>query len=229
MRRSQAAQGAGGGARAAATGTGRRGLLRGGARLGLAGGGAAGWWWLGGAGAAEAKIAPKKDFLGGRDRQPNDRYVQGQESSPGLAAEEVGPPFQRSAALGVPYQELAEGSGPEVAKAGDLVVIDYVLRRANGYFIYGTVEGVSFQPKDVPTEPFRFTLGDADVIQGLQDVVTGMRVGGRRRALVKPEFGYGLALQPQMPTFATRRQLETYKNQPLLFEIDVVRIRKAAG
>lgn len=33
-------------------------------------------------------------------------------------------------------QELRVGSGPEAQK-GDAVLIDYVLRRANGYFIYG--------------------------------------------------------------------------------------------
>ena len=39
-----------------------------------------------------------------------------------------------------------------IAKPGDTVLIDYVLRRSNGYFIYATQEGVSFQPKvgDVP-------------------------------------------------------------------------------
>jgi FKBP-type peptidyl-prolyl cis-trans isomerase len=51
---------------------------------------------------------------------------------------------------GVPYQQLSEGNGRE-AHRGDKVLVDFVLRRSNGYFIYGTVEGVSFQPNDVPT------------------------------------------------------------------------------
>jgi hypothetical protein len=58
---------------------------------------------------------------------------------------------------GVKVQELAQGSG-EPAKAGDRILVDYVLRRANGYFIYGTVEGVSFQPRDVPTGPLELVL-----------------------------------------------------------------------
>lgn len=37
---------------------------------------------------------------------------------------------------GVRVQELLIGKGPQVQK-GDAVLIDYVLRRANGYFIYG--------------------------------------------------------------------------------------------
>jgi FKBP-type peptidyl-prolyl cis-trans isomerase len=36
---------------------------------------------------------------------------------------------------GVRYQVLREGKG-EGAAAGDSVEFDYVLRRANGYFIY---------------------------------------------------------------------------------------------
>lgn len=37
---------------------------------------------------------------------------------------------------GVRYQELNIGSGP-AASSGDVVLFDYVLRRSNGYFIYG--------------------------------------------------------------------------------------------
>ena len=59
---------------------------------------------------------------------------------------------------GVKVQELAQGTGSAGAANGDIVVLNYVLRRANGYFIYSTVEGISFQPRDVPTEPFEFKL-----------------------------------------------------------------------
>ena len=60
-------------------------------------------------------------------------------------------------ASGVKVQELAVGTGPP-ARDGDKVQLDYVLRRSNGYFIYSTVEGVSFQPKDIPTGPLEFQL-----------------------------------------------------------------------
>lgn len=61
---------------------------------------------------------------------------------------------------GTKIQELAIGSGP-VATNGDKVSLDYVLRRSNGYFIYSTVEGVSFQPRDIPVGPFDFRLVSA--------------------------------------------------------------------
>ena len=55
--------------------------------------------------------------------------------------------------------QLAEGgaAGP-AAGPGTAVLLDYVLRRANGYFIYSSVEGVSSQPRDVPVGPVALTL-----------------------------------------------------------------------
>ena len=99
------------------------------------------------------------------------------------------------------------------------------------------MEGVSFQPSDVPAEPFFFRVGDEGVIPGLSDVVLGMRKGGKRRALIAPRYGYTgdkeftgqpkeLTLQPLPPTFATKRQLLNHCNEPLLFEVQLVKIIK---
>ena len=98
-------------------------------------------------------------------------------------------------------------------------------RRADGYFIYGTVEGVSFQPKDVPVGPVAFRLGDGALIPGLEEVLVGMAPGARVRALVPPEAGYtSSALQPAPPTFATKRQLANHSREPLLFEVQLLRV-----
>jgi hypothetical protein len=111
------------------------------------------------------------------------------------------------------------------------VDVDFVLRRANGYFIYANVEGVSFQPSDVPTGPFLFKVGDPAVLPGVNDCVRGMRAGGKRRALVPPSAAYGAfpGGLPQPPTFATRRQVVNHANEPLLFEIAVRKVRPAGG
>ena len=139
--------------------------------------------------------------------------------------------------LGFLFGQVGTNADSRVVQAGDDVLIDYVMRRSNGYFIYGTVEGVSFQPSDVPAEPFFFRVGDEGVIPGLSDVVLGMRKGGKRRALIAPRYGYTgdkeftrqpkeLTLQPLPPTFATKRQLLNHCNEPLLFEVQLVKIIK---
>ncbi|GLI65625.1 hypothetical protein VaNZ11_009195 [Volvox africanus] len=146
-------------------------------------------------------------------------------SSPGLGApvDPSQPSFVKLPS-GVRFQDLNLGSGP-VAGPGDTVLFDYVLRRSNGYFIYGTVEGVSFQPRDVPTSPVASKLGAGELIPGLEEVLYGMSPGSKRRALVPPELGYVVGGElPQPPTFATKRQLETHRREPLLFEVQMLRV-----
>jgi hypothetical protein len=90
--------------------------------------------------------------------RPRSKSPTGDWSSPGLATPEddAAPKFFKTPS-GVKVQVLAEGSGA-VAKSGDRILLDYVLRRSNGYFIYSNVEGVSFQPKDLPTGAVVLTL-----------------------------------------------------------------------
>ena len=83
----------------------------------------------------------------------------------------------------------------------------------------------------------------ASLIPGLAEALVGMRRGGKRRVLVPPEQGYAAAAastgngggaaggslscgqwEPQPPTFATQRQLQNHCTEPLLFEVEMLRI-----
>jgi len=152
---------------------------------------------------------------------------QGDWTSPGLAVPESEdqPRFLRLES-GVRVQIIADGDGA-VVEPGDVVLLDYVLRRSNGYFIYSTVEGVSFQPSDVPVGPVSLVVG-APTVAGLSEGLQGMRKGGKRRILVPPSLGYQARpdAEPQPPTFSTQRQLLAHKDEPVLFEVLLRRITR---
>ena len=74
------------------------------------------------------------------------------------------------------------GAGP-AAKAGDKVSVQYV---GVSY-----TNGRQFDASWDRGQPFDFTLGNGDVIQGWDQGVAGMKVGGRRRITIPPDLAYG--------------------------------------
>jgi len=65
-------------------------------------------------------------------------------------------------------------------------------------------------------EPFAFPLGGGQVIQGWDQGVEGMRVGGRRELVIPPELGYGPAGSP--PVIGP--------NETLVFVVDLVDVER---
>ena len=74
------------------------------------------------------------------------------------------------------------GDGAE-ASPGDTVSVHYV------GVAWST--GSQFDASWDRMEPFRFGLGGGQVIQGWDQGVAGMRVGGRRTLTIPPHLGYG--------------------------------------
>jgi peptidylprolyl isomerase len=99
--------------------------------------------------------------------------------------------------------DLITGTGT-AAKTGDSLTVQYVLAT---YSSGKTVQS------SWTSQPFSFTLGQG-VIQGWDDGVVGMKVGGRRELIVPPSLGYG-ASSPGSGIAA---------NDTLVFIIDLVKI-----
>ena len=90
------------------------------------------------------------------------------------------------------------------------------------------------------------------LVAGLDELLTGMRPGEKRRALIPPALGYVRrvaaravraccqqasadnahsllrrdGLMPQPPDFGQRRQVSVHSKEPLVFEVRLVKIRK---
>jgi FKBP-type peptidyl-prolyl cis-trans isomerase len=100
-------------------------------------------------------------------------------------------------------KELIPGTGPE-AKPGDSVTVNYV-----GVLFHG---GKEFDASWRRHEPFTFVLGKGQVIQGWDQGVAGMKVGGRRMLIIPAPLGYGARGSP--PTIPP--------NAPLVFVVDLL-------
>ena len=82
---------------------------------------------------------------------------------------------------GLKYEDLKVGSGP-AAKKGDIVEVHYT-----GWL----KDGKKFDSSRDRGQPFRFVLGQGQVIKGWDEGVVGMKVGGKRKLIIPPELGYG--------------------------------------
>ena len=78
--------------------------------------------------------------------------------------------------------DITVGDGDEAA-AGQGVTVHYV------GVSWST--GAEFDASWNRMEPFRFGLGQSQVIQGWDEGVQGMQEGGKRKLTIPPELGYG--------------------------------------
>ncbi|PPD67663.1 hypothetical protein GOBAR_DD35460 [Gossypium barbadense] len=116
--------------------------------------------------------------------------------------------------------KLSGGGRDREARDGDYVQVNYVCRRSNGYFVHSTVDQFSGE-----SSPVTLPLDENQIIKGLKDVLTGMKVGGKRRALIPPSVGYiNENLKPIPDEFGPRRSLLSHAKEPLIFEVQLLKI-----
>ena len=78
-------------------------------------------------------------------------------------------------------EDIVVGKGV-IAKSGDTVTVNYL----------GTLtDGKKFDSSYDRNKPFTFKLGLGEVIQGWDEGVSGMAVGGKRKLTIPSDKGYG--------------------------------------
>jgi peptidylprolyl isomerase len=105
--------------------------------------------------------------------------------------------------------DVVVGTGTE-AKSGDKVTVQYV----GQLFSNGKEFDTSWKKGRTP---FEFTIGQGQVIQGWDQGVPGMKVGGRRILVIPADLAYGAAGSP--PTIPA--------NAPLIFVVDLKKVASA--
>jgi FKBP-type peptidyl-prolyl cis-trans isomerase len=84
-------------------------------------------------------------------------------------------------ASGLQFEDSQEGTGPAV-KAGDRVEVHYT----------GTFQdGKKFDSSKDRGQPFAFQVGAGQVIQGWDEGLVGMKVGGQRKLVIPYQLAYG--------------------------------------
>ena len=99
-------------------------------------------------------------------------------------------------------EDLVVGQGVE-AKEGNVITVNYT-----GWLENGTQFDSSLSPG---RDPLVITLGAGQVIQGWDEGIPGMKVGGKRRLTIPPHLGYGNQAVGEIPA-----------NSTLIFEIDLL-------
>jgi len=105
---------------------------------------------------------------------------------------------------GLYYRDITVGTGT-AAIATNAVSVYYI-----GWLANGNV----FDQTSSPTAAFKFTLGAGKVIQGWDQGIVGMKVGGRRQLIIPPSLAYG----------ATGSGTAIPPNAVLVFQVDLVSI-----
>ncbi len=106
-------------------------------------------------------------------------------------------------ASGLQYVEIEAGTGP-MPQPGDMVSVHYT----------GTLEDGTEFDSSIGRDPFRFTLGQGQVIPGWDEGIALMHEGGKATLIIPSELGYGAAGAGPIPPDAT-----------LIFEVELVDVQ----
>ena len=105
---------------------------------------------------------------------------------------------------GLTIEDTVMGEGACAARGRDVTV----------HYAGWLADGTQFDCSREKQDPFEFTLGKKEVMEGWEEGLRGMRVGGKRRLTIPPELAYGdQGLAGVIPPKAT-----------LVFEVELLNI-----
>ena len=82
---------------------------------------------------------------------------------------------------GLEYWDIKEGTGA-IAEIHNTVGVHYT-----GWL----VDGKKFDSSVGTGKPFKFRIGDGQVIKGWEQGIVGMKIGGKRQLRIPPDLAYG--------------------------------------
>ncbi len=103
---------------------------------------------------------------------------------------------------GLKYYDFAIGDTTRVtADSGDVVLVDY----------FGWLEDGALFDTSTLGAPFQFILGSENVIDGWNEGISGMYLGGERQLVIPPDLAYGSEGNSGIPG-----------NTTLIFEVELL-------
>jgi len=136
-------------------------------------------------------------------------------------------PLLRSS-KGVRYREPVKGpSDAPLCEKGDTCKVKYQVYKGNGDYVFSLGYGREFKQDRLDTYAIKYGDPDKKIPLAVEDAMSGMRVGSLRKILVPPELGFNTSNQrPEPDTFSGKRKLAVHINEPLLFEVELVKVNK---
>lgn len=110
---------------------------------------------------------------------------------------------------GLKYIDLEAGAGP-MAEVGKIAVVHFI-----GWLDNNGSKGKEFFNSRDAGRPISFKVGTANVMQGWNIGVIGMKAGGKRRLMIPYQLGYGVkSIENVIPAKAD-----------LIYELELVEVK----
>jgi len=116
-------------------------------------------------------------------------------------------------------------------RIGDNISIDYIGSFPDGTVFDTSIESVAKENNIIKPEykPLKFTVGNGNVIKGLEEGVIGMKVGQTKNLTITPDKAYGLINPRLIQTIPIIEKKPATLEIPKVFNISLVQFERTFG